>query len=126
MSDLDLPPPEFAAIRRFVLDLSIAIVALMLVGIGVITLYIVVVVGSLASPGAQESFGLGLALAFTMAAVAVHVVDRMYRLWPMGRRVHPTPPGPVTPADEARLLKVIVLVGAAVGIAYLLGTLITG
>jgi hypothetical protein len=117
---------QYRRLRQRVLDLYAATILLMLVGIGVLLVYTIVFVGPLSSPGAQESFGLALAIGFLMAAVAGHLVDRMYRVWPLGRRIHPTPPGPVTPAAEVRFLKVVVFVGAAAGIAYILGALIAG
>jgi len=121
-----MTPEEFLTLRQRTLDLFAATIALMLVGIGVLIVYTIVLVGPLTSPGAQESFGLALALSFLMAAVAGHLVDRMYRVWPLGRRIHPTPPGPVTPAAEVRFFKVLVVVVAAASIAYLLGALIVG
>jgi MFS family permease len=122
----ELTPAEFRRLRNRVLDLYSSVIALMLIGIGVLIFYIVVWVGPLTSPGAQESFGLALALSFLMATVAVHLVDRMYRVWPLGRTIHPTPPGPVTDQGLARFLRWAIVVGAAAGIAYLLGTLIAG
>jgi hypothetical protein len=126
LSEVALSPEQFHRLRQRVLDLYAATILLMLVGIGVIILYSIVVVGPLTSPGAQESFGLGLALAFLMAAVAGHLVDRMYRVWPLGRRIHPTPPGTITPASEIRFFQVLVVVIAAGAIAYLIGALIAG
>jgi hypothetical protein len=126
LSSGELSPEEFRRIRQRALDLSTATIVIMLVGIGVLILYTIVLVGPLTSPGAQESFGLALALSFMMAAVAGHLVDRMYRVWPMGRRIHPTPPGPVTPQAEVRFMKVLIVVIAAASIAYLLGALIAG
>ena len=121
-----MTPEEFHHLRQRVLDLYAATILLMIVGLGVLLLYTILLVGPLTSPGAQESFGLALALAFLMAAVAGHLVDRMYRVWPLGRRIHPTPPGPVTPQAEVRFFKVVVVVCAAAGIAYILGALIAG
>jgi hypothetical protein len=121
-----MSPEEFHRLRERVLNLYTATIVLMLLGIGVLLVYTVVLVGPLVSPGAQESFGLALALGFLMAAVAGHLVDRMYRVWPLGRRIHPAPPGPVTPAAEVRFFQVVVVVCAAAGIAYLLGALIVG
>jgi hypothetical protein len=126
LSSADLTPEEFRRIRRRALDLTTVTVGVMVVGIVILALYTIVLVGSLTSPGAQESLGLALALAFIMAAVASHEVDRLYRLWPMGRRVHPVAPGPVTVADQTRFLKALVLILTAAAIAYLLGALIAG
>ncbi len=126
MSDSGLLPAEYLRLRQRVLDLYAATILLMLVGIGILLLYTILLVGPLDSPGAQESFGLALALAFLMAAVAGHLVDRMYRVWPLGRRIHPTPPGPVTTAGEVRFWKVLIVVCAVGAIAYLVGALIAG
>ncbi|MGA8664083.1 MAG: hypothetical protein WB809_03315 [Thermoplasmata archaeon] len=126
MSSGEMTPEEFRALRQRTLDLFAATIVLMILGIGVLIVYTIVLVGPLTSPGAQESFGLALALSFLMAAVAGHLVDRMYRVWPLGRRIHPTPPGPVTPAAEVRFYQVLVVVLAAASIAYLIGALITG
>jgi hypothetical protein len=126
LSDGEPTPEEFRALRQRVLDLYAATILLMIVGIGILIVYTVVIVGPLTSPGAQESFGLALGLSFLMAAVAGHLVDRMYRVWPLGRRIHPTPPGPVTPAMQVRFVQVVVVVAAGAAIAYLIGALIAG
>jgi len=126
LTEYEISPEEYRRLRQQVLDLYAATILLMILGIGVLIVYTILVVGPLTSPGAQESFGLALGLSFLMAAVAGHLVDRMYRSWPLGRRIHPTPPGPVTPAGQVRFYKVLVVVLAAASIAYLLGALITG
>jgi hypothetical protein len=125
LSSAELSSAEFARLRARVLDLYTAVIALMILGIVVLAGYIILVVGPLTSPGAQESFGLALALAFLMATVAVHLVDRMYRVWPLGRTVRPAPPGPITDRDLARALRWTVVVATAAAIAYLLGVLLT-
>ena len=125
MSSAELTPAEFSRLRARVLDMYSSVIALMIVGIAILAAYIVLWVGPLTNPGAQESFGLALALGFLMATVAVHLVDRMYRVWPLGRTVHPTPPGPVTDRDLARFLRWTVVVATAAAVAYLLGVLIT-
>jgi hypothetical protein len=48
----------------------------------------------------------------------------MYRVWPLGRTVHPTPPGPITNRDLARAFRWLVVVVTAASVAYLLGVLI--
>jgi hypothetical protein len=111
------------AIRRRVIDLYDAVTFLMLIGIGVLIVYSIQL-GSLTSPGAQQSFGFAVALMFLMSALIVHLTDRTYRVWPLGRRITPTPPGPVTARAQARFLIFVILVIAAAGIAYLLGGLI--
>ncbi len=93
MSSDDPASGEFRRLRRKVLDLYDAVTFLMLLGIGVLIVY-AIQLGSLVSPGAQESFGLAVALMFLMAALMVHLVDRTYRVWPLGRRFRPTPPAP--------------------------------
>jgi hypothetical protein len=114
---------DLAAVQERVLDLYAAITVLMLLGIAVLILY-AVRLGPLTSPGAQESFGLAVALMFLMAAVVVHVVDRTYRVWPLGRRFRPRSLGPMSEAAQVRFLKILVVVLAGVAIAYVLGGLI--
>jgi hypothetical protein len=97
---------------------------LMLIGIGVLIIYCIRL-GSLTDPGAQESFGLAVALMFLMSALIVHLVDRTYRVWPLGRRFVPTAPGPVTARSQARFLAILTFVIAAAAIAYVIGTLLT-
>jgi len=118
LSDADL-----RRIRNRVLDLYTAAQVLLLLGIAVLIVY-AIRLGSLTGPGAQESFGLAVGLMFLMGAAVVHLADRTYRVWPLGRRFTPTPPGPVTAQAEVRFLKVLVLVLAAAAIAYVLGGLI--
>jgi hypothetical protein len=115
--------PDLARVRARVLDVYTAVTVLMLLGIALLVGY-VVHLGSLTAPGVQESFGLALALMFLMAAIVAHVVDRTYRVWPLGRRFRPTPPGPVTLEAEVRFVKLLILVLAAAAIAYVLGGLI--
>jgi len=114
---------EFLRLRRRLLDLYDAITYLMLFGIAILLVYCIEL-GSLTSPGAQESFGLAVALMFLMSALIVHLVDRTYRVWPLGRRFAPTPPGPVTARSQARFLAVLVFVIAAAAIAYVIGSLL--
>lgn len=114
---------EFRRVRARVLDLYAAIELLLLLGIVVLIAY-AIHLGPLTSPGAQESFGLAVSLMFLMGALVLHLVDRTYRVWPLGRRFEPTPPGPVTSDAQVRFLKVLVLVIAAAAIAYILGGLI--
>ncbi len=118
--------PERATLlqlRRRILDLYDAVTVLMLLGILVLIVYSIRL-GPLTTPGAEQSFGYALALMFLMSAVIVHLVDRTYRVWPLGRRLVPTPPGPVTVDAEVRFLKIVIVVAAAASIAYLLGGLI--
>jgi len=117
-SDADL-----ARLRERTLDFYGAVMLLMLLGIAVLVAY-VIRLGPLTSPGAERSFGFALALMMLMGAVIFHLVDRTYRGWPLGRRVRPSPPGPVTTESWIRFLRVLVLVLAVAGIAYLVGGLL--
>jgi hypothetical protein len=122
----DGPDPERAEmlrLRRRVLDLYDAATYLLLIGIAVLVVYCIAL-GPLTSPGAQESFGLAVALMFLMSALIVHLVDRTYRVWPLGRRITPTPPGPVTPHAQARFLAVVIFVIALAACAYVIAGLI--
>ena len=125
MSSAQLTPAEFARLRARVLDLYTAVIAVMVVGIAILAGYIILWVGPLTSPGAQESFGLALALGFLMATLAVHLVDRMYRVWPLGRTVHPTQPDPINDRDMARFFRWVVVVATAASVAYLIGLFLT-
>ena len=118
-------PSDLRAARERVLDLYTAVTVLMLLGIAVLIVY-AVRLGPITSPGAQESFGIAVALMFLMAALIVHIVDRTYRSWPLGRKFKPTPPGPITEEAEARFLRILIVVIAAAAIAYILGGLIAG
>jgi len=116
-------PAELRRIRNRLLDLYAAVTILMLLGIAVLIVY-AIELGPLTSPGAEQSFGYAVALMFLMGAVIFHLVDRTYRVWPLGRRIRPTWPGFVTLQGEIRFFKVLVVVAAAAAIAYVLGGLI--
>lgn len=116
------PPSAEQQAAAVVLDLYAATYLLMLLGIVVLVVYILRI-GPLTSPGAEESFGLAIALMSLMGAVLFHLADRTYRSWPLGRKFAPTPPGPVTTAAQARFLKVLVVVAAGAALAYLIGGL---
>ena len=118
-------PSELRAVQERVLDLYTAVTVLMLLGIAVLLVY-AVRLGPLTSPGAEESFGIAVALMFLMAALIVHTVDRTYRAWPLGRKFRPTPLGPVSEEAQARFLRILIVVAAAAAIAYILGGLIAG
>ncbi|HTW77212.1 MAG TPA: hypothetical protein VMG14_05545 [Thermoplasmata archaeon] len=125
MSSPELDREELRRVRRRVVDLYDAITILMLIGIAVLIYYAAVLVGPLSSPGAQQSFGYAVALMFIMSALIVHLIDRAYRVWPLGRRISPPAPGPVTAAAQARFVKVLIVVIAGAAIAYLLAGLFT-
>jgi hypothetical protein len=114
---------ELRAVRTRVLNLYDTITVLMLVGIAILVVY-AIRLGPLTSPGATRSFGFAVALMFLMAALIVHLVDRTYRVWPLGRRFRPSAPGPVTVHAQARFVIVVIIVVAAGAIAYVLGGLI--
>jgi len=121
-----LPPAaEIRRLRSRLLDLYTTITALMLIGIVVLIVY-AIRLGPLTSPGAEQSFGYAVALMFLMAAVIFHLVDRTYRLWPLGRRIRPSWPGYLTVESEVRFFKIVIVVAAAAAIAYVLGGLIAG
>ena len=122
MNSDDPAHAEYVRLRRRLLDLYDGVTYLMLLGIAILIVYCIRL-GSLTSPGAQESFGLAVGLMFLMAALIVHLVDRTYRVWPLGRRFAPTPPGPVTARSQARFLAVLTFVVAAAAIAYVIGSL---
>lgn len=119
MSEHESVTPELARIRQRTLDLYDTVTLLMLFGIAVLIVY-AIELGPLTSPGAQESFGLALSLMFLMGAVLFHVVDRTYRVWPLGRRVTPPAPGAVTDISIARVLRIVVVLAAGGAIAYLI------
>jgi hypothetical protein len=122
-SDIDAAQRAYRQLRRRVLDLYDAITALMLLGIAGLIVYCIRL-GSLASPGAEESFGIAVALMFLMSALIVHLVDWTYRVWPLGRRVTPTPPGPVTVEGQVRFFKILIVVVAGAAIAYVIAGLL--
>ena len=122
MSDLPTDA-ELREIRRRVLNVYDAITALGLLGIAIMIIY-VIEIGPLTSPGAQESFGLALSMMFLLGALLFHIVDRTYRVWPLGRRFSPTAPGPVTRWDIARFLRILTVVIAGSAIAYLIATML--
>lgn len=116
--------PGLRELQERTLTLYAAITLLMLLGIAVLGVY-ALNAGPLTAPGPERSFGFAIALMSLMAAVLFHVVDRTYRAWPLGRRISPTPPGPVSAEAQVRFLKVLIVVIAAAAIAYLIGGLVT-
>lgn len=121
MSELD--EAQLRRLRQRTLDLYFAVTLMMLLGIAVLAYY-AIRLGPLTSPGTEQSFGFAIALMSLMGAVIFHLVDRSYRVWPLGRRIRPTPPRAVTADDWARFLKVLIVVLAVGGIAYLVGGLL--
>jgi hypothetical protein len=118
LSEHDEVAVTFRSPRETVLNLYAAILALMLIGIIVLSIY-VLQLGPLVGPGVESSFGFAVALMFLMSALAVHTAEATYRIWPLGRRFQPTPPGPVTDRMVANFLKILVVITAAGVLAYL-------
>ena len=117
---------DAAALTRWrdsTLRLYYAVDALMVIGIVVLTVYSIRL-GPIVGPGVEQSFGAAVALMFVMGALMVHITDRAYRLWPLGRKTPTQPPGMITDETVANFLKVLVLVLAGAGVAYVLGSLI--
>ncbi|HEV2449153.1 MAG TPA: hypothetical protein VGU43_01935 [Thermoplasmata archaeon] len=108
----------YAQLRRRVMDVYLAISVLCLIAIALLVYY-VLTLGVIVGPGVEESFGLALALLFLLGALMTHLIDRAYREWPEGRRVHPSPGRLLGDVDLARAVKVIVVVAAGLLIAYL-------
>ncbi|MCI4350550.1 MAG: hypothetical protein L3K15_03440 [Thermoplasmata archaeon] len=117
------PDERVAAIQRAQMRLYTWIAVLMLLGIGALTLYSIQL-GPLVGPGVETSFGYAVALMFLMGATLAHCADRMYRLWPLGRKTRTTAPGPITDLALATFAKVVVVLGAGAALAYVLGGLI--
>lgn len=111
-------------LQNRVLNLYAAVILLMLVAIGVLVVY-AIQLGPLIGPGVENSFGFALALLFLAAALIVHVVDRMYRVWPAGRSVRPAFPGFITDRGLARGLRILIVVAAGAAIAYVIALTLT-
>ncbi len=106
-----------------VLRIYAVILALNLVAIGALALYCFRL-GPLIGPGVESSFGFAVALMFLLAALSVHTAEATYRIWPLGRRFHPSSPGPVTDPALATFVKILVVVVAAGAIAYIVAGLL--
>jgi hypothetical protein len=122
LSEFDGDRP-LATLQGRQIRLYLVISVLMLLGIGGLTVYSIQL-GPLVGPGVESSFGYAVALMFIMGAMMAHCVDRMYRLWPLGRKVRTQVPTSVTDRSLATFVKVLVLVAAGAAIAYVLGGLI--
>lgn len=123
MSDPAFDDATFARLRDRTLAFYYAATILLLVGIGILSFY-AFRLGPLVGPGVEQSFGLAAALMLVMGALITHVVDRMYRVWPLGRRFTPTAPRTITDRDWSLALAVCVLVIAGGAISYILGGLL--
>ncbi len=111
--------------RARTIELYLISMGLLLVGIGVLIVYSISL-GTLVGPGVNQSFGYAVALILVMGALLAHLIDRTYRVWPLGRRTVPPPASVITDQTAASFLKVIVVVAAGAAIAYVLGTLVAG
>jgi tellurite resistance protein TehA-like permease len=108
---------------RKVLELYNATTVLLLLGIAGLAIYSFRL-GPLVGPGVETSFGLAVAAMFVMGALLVHLVDRTYRSWPLGRKYRPETPTAVTPAGTARLVTWLIVLAAAGGIVYVVAQLL--
>lgn len=116
---------EFDRVRSATLRYYAAIVVLMLLGLVVLAIY-TVELGPITGPGVESSFGFAVALMLLMGTLIIHVVERTYRVYPLGRKTATHPPPAVLDRDLVTFVKVLVLVIAGAAIAYVLGSLITG
>ncbi len=112
-------PATRAELQRRVISLYSVAGALALIGIFALGGY-AIHLGSLVGPGVESSFGLAVALMMLLSALLVHLADRVYREWPLGRKYVPEPGAPVTSAAVATFLKALVFAAAAGAVAYLL------
>ena len=123
----ELPSGSLAELRRLqrrVLTLyswaaGLSLVAIFLLGAYAIRL------GALVGPGVESSFGIAVALMMLFGALVVHLVDRVYREWPLGRKFEPTWAVPVSDAMIATFLRSLVFAAAAGAVAYVLWGLVT-
>ncbi|MCI4331723.1 MAG: hypothetical protein L3K19_07770 [Thermoplasmata archaeon] len=114
---------EWARAREQTLTLYFAVVLLLLLGVGILTAY-TIQLGPIIGPGVESSFGYAVGLLFLIGALLAHIIDRAYRLYPLGRKVSTHPPGPVTDQSIANFVIVLVLVLGGAAVAYILGSLI--
>jgi len=113
---LAVTPPADLANR--ILRLYSAAAGLSLFGIIVLLGY-EVRLGPLVGPGVETSFGLAIAVMFLLGALVVHLVDRMYREWPLGRKFHPATPRTIDDAVVASFLKAAVVAAIAGAVVYI-------
>ena len=120
-----LSPEEqaYLSLRARTLRLYAIISGLMLAGIAGLALYCFRL-GPILGPGVTASFGYAVALMFLMGTVLVHILDRLYRVYPFGRRLHPAAPGPLGDAEIATFLRVVVIIATVGALGYILGSLI--
>lgn len=115
---------DYVRLRERTLSLYLAITVISILAILALVGYSIML-GPLVGPGVESSFGFALALLFLFGALLFHVVDKLYRTWPTGRRVRVDVPPPVTDLTIARFLRVVVVVAAALAIAYVFAQLVS-
>ena len=124
----DLSPDALAELRRLqsrVLTLYAWAAGLSLVAIFLLGAY-AIHLGPLVGPGVESSFGLAAALMMLFGALVVHLVDRVYREWPLGRKFEPTWAVPVSDAAIATFLKALVFAAAVGAVGYILWGVVIG
>lgn len=122
-SEFTAEEQAYLTLRARTLWLYSVISGLMLAGIAILALY-AFKLGPILGPGVTASFGYAVALMFLMGAVLIHIVDRIYRVYPFGRRIHPARPSPLGAAEVATFLRVVVVIAAIGAVGYILGSLI--
>ncbi len=116
-------PEDRAQLQRRVVALyawaaAVSLFAIFLLGAYAIRL------GPLVGPGVESSFGLAVALMMLLAALIVHLTDRVYREWPLGRKFAPPAPGAVSDRAIATFLKALVFAAVAGAVAYVIAGLL--
>ncbi|MCI4353038.1 MAG: hypothetical protein L3K14_06585 [Thermoplasmata archaeon] len=124
MSSVVLHGDVTAQLQARVLNLYAAVIILMIGMIGLLTVYSIRL-GPLVGPGVESSFGYAVALMFLASALIVHVIDRMYRVWPAGRSVSTVFPGFFTDRGLANALRILIFVAAGAAVAYVLALTLT-
>ncbi|HEV2317157.1 MAG TPA: hypothetical protein VGV89_06245 [Thermoplasmata archaeon] len=127
MSDAALPELSLRDLRELqsrVLSLYLAVIIIAFVAIGILLAY-VIGLGPLVGPGVEQSFGIAVSMMFLLGALLAHVMDRAYREWPLGRRIHTHAGPPVTDLTVAGALRILVILGAAIAVAYVVYGVIT-
>jgi hypothetical protein len=119
-----MTPGALAALRSRLLSIYSAVAGLSIFTILLLAAY-VVHLGPLVGPGVESSFGLAAGLMFLEGALLVHIADRVYREWPLGRRVSAEWAGPVTDRDLARFLMVVTFAAALGAVAYIFWGILT-
>ncbi len=117
------PPASRATAQGRVVALYSWAAALSLFAIFLLAAY-AIHLGPIVGPGVETSFGLAVALMMLFGALLVHLVDRAYREWPLGRKFAAEWPGTVSDAAVATFLKALVFAVIAGAVAYVLWGLV--